>query len=587
MTTVPKTEGRPHIRARTYPQVTPTAADLVDGAIVAAPPTLGASDGLRLARRRSVEVLTAGRGFVLREDLARAEALGVGDLPLRRLTRPLPALAARAGEITVRRALAAGAPAVVVMNARTPIGVVRRAPQPAAISMQARLARVLDGESLALLTEIGRLAAAHGAAAYLVGGVVRDAWLEPRGKAGGSRGPLRDPFLVWVPEGAPRSARRRGADLDIAIEGDAPAVARALADARRGTLVEHARFLTASVALPGGPRVDLVTVRSERYEGGGSLPHVLPAAIAQDLRRRDFTVNAMAAELGSGVFALLDPLGGAADVASRTLRVLHPLSFVEDPTRIFRAARYAARLGFTLEPWSAECRALALELAPYAELSPARLAAELEHVLDDAEPARALATLARAGAFRLLDPRHRAGRAVIARLARVPAALEWARARGLAAPGLELLAAALAAGQPREVAAVVLRRLGMSGAPLARVHAVLDGADDLAAGLEATGRASDAARLLRGSSPTALAWLHLEGDAAARAQLERRLAPAGEGRPELGGDAVIALGVARGPDVARVLGALRDARLDGKIRDRQGEIDYVKSWLDHHKERQG
>ncbi|HTO11112.1 MAG TPA: hypothetical protein VMQ51_06035 [Candidatus Binatia bacterium] len=545
---------------RTYPQVTPTAADLIDGAVVAAPPALSASDGLRLARRRRVEVLAAGRGFVLREDLARAETLGVGDLPLRRLTRPLPALAARTGEIAVRRALAAGAAAVVVLSGRAPMGVVRRAPPPAAISMQARLARVLDAESLALLSETGRLAAAGGATAYVVGGLVRDAWL--------GRAPARH-------------------DLDVAIEGDAPAVARALAAARHGTLVEHERFLTASVTLPGGRRLDLVTARSERYEGDGSLPRVLPAAMAQDLRRRDFTVNAMAAELSSGTFGLLDPLGGAADVARRTLRVLHPLSFVEDPTRIFRAARYAARLGFRLDAWSADCRALALERAPYAELSPARIVAELEHILADAEPARALGALARAGAFRLLDPRHRAGRAVATRLTRVPAALGWARGRGLTVPPLELLAAALAAGQPPEVAAAVLRRLGLGGAPLVRVRAALDGARDLAARLDAAARASEAARLLRGSSPTALAWLHLEGDTGARARLERRLAPADAGRPELGGEAVIALGVARGPGVARVLGALRDARLDGEIRDRQGEIDYVKSWLDRHTEREG
>ena len=548
-------------RARTYPQVTPTAADLVDGAVVAAPPALSAADGLRLARRRNVDVLAAGaRDFVLREDLARAEALGAGDLPLRRLTRPLPALAARAGEIAVRRALAAGAPAVVVLNGRAAAGVVRRAPAPAAISMQARLARVLDAASLALLTEIGRLATAHGASAYVVGGLVRDAWL--------GRAPARH-------------------DLDVAIEGDALSVARALADARGGTLVEHHRFLTASVGLPEGRRVDLVTARSERYEGEGSLPHVLPAAIGQDLRRRDFSVNAMAAELGSGAFALLDPLGGAADVARRSLRVLHPLSFVEDPTRIFRAARYAARLGFTLDAWSARARALALERAPYAELSPARIVAELERILADAEPATALGALARAGAFRLLDPRYRAGRATLARLGRVPATLDWARERRLAAPGLELMAAALAAGQPCEVATVVLRRLGLAGAPLERVRAATDGARALAARLEAAGRASEAARLARASSPTALAWLHLEGDAPARARLERRLAPAGEGRLELGGDAVIALGVARGPDVARVLGALRDAWLDGEIRDRQGEIDYVRSWLAHHMEREG
>jgi len=548
-------------RARTYPQVTPTAADLVDGAVVAAPPALSASDGLRLARRRGVDVLAAGAcDFVLREDLARAEALGAGDLPLRRLTRPLPALAGRAGEIAVRRALAAGAPAVVVLNGRAAVGVVRRAPAAAPISMRARLARVLDAASLALLTEIGRLATAHGAAAYVVGGLVRDAWL--------GRTPARH-------------------DLDVAIEGDALMVARALADARGGTLVEHERFLTASVGLPDGGRVDLVTARTERYEGEGSLPHVLPASIGQDLRRRDFSVNAMAAELGSGALALLDPLGGAADVAQRTLRVLHPLSFVEDPTRIFRAARYAARLGFTLDAWSVRVRALALERTPYAELSPARIVAELERILADAEPAKALAALARAGAFRLLDPRHRVGRATLARLTRVPATLAWARARDLAAPGLELVAAALAAGQPREVGTVVLRRLGLAGAPLERVRAALDGTDTLAARLQAARRASEAARLARASSPTALAWLHLEGDAPARARLERRLLPAGQGRPELGGDAVIALGVARGPDVARVLGALRDARLDGEIRDRQGEIDYVKSWLEHHMKKEG
>src|SRR6185503_4935925 len=92
-----RAQARPRMmagRARTYPQVTPTAADLVDGAVVAAPAALSAGDGLRLARRRGVDVLAAGtRGFVLREDLARAESLGVGDLQLHRLTRPLPALA--------------------------------------------------------------------------------------------------------------------------------------------------------------------------------------------------------------------------------------------------------------------------------------------------------------------------------------------------------------------------------------------------------------------------------------------------------------------------------------------------------------
>ena len=94
----------------------------------------------------------------------------------------------------------------------------------------------------------------------------------------------------------------------------------------------------------------------------------------------------MAVELASGTFRLVDPLGGGADVARRRLRVLHPLSFVEDPTRIFRAARYAVRLGFRLDAWSARAQALALAQAPYLALSPARIVAELARILADAEP---------------------------------------------------------------------------------------------------------------------------------------------------------------------------------------------------------
>jgi tRNA nucleotidyltransferase (CCA-adding enzyme) len=539
-------------RSHVYPQAAPVAADLVDGPVVAVPGTLDAVDAMRVARRRGADVLGAGAGhWVLREDAVRAEALGLGSLPVRRLARPLPVVSARESEIVVRRHLAGGAPAVVVARGRTPLGLVRRAPSPGSLSMQARFERWLDPESRMLLTAVGRLAGDVGARPFAVGGLVRDAWLE---RSAGSH------------------------DLDIVVEGDARLVARALANALGGTLVEHERFLTASVELPSGRRVDVATARSERYEQPGALPHVVPAAIGADLRRRDFTINAMAVELGSGTFGLLDPLGGAADVAARRLRILHPLSFVEDPTRILRAARYATRLRFALDPWSARCRALALELAPYAALSPARVATELERVVADAAAGPALAALARAGAFRLLTRRHRATRATVGWLGALPATLEWARARRLGVPPLELLAAALAADQPAGLAAETVRGLGLTGSPLARVEQALAGSPALRARLVAAERPSVVARVLREAGATSTAWLHLSGDASTRARLARAAA-ASTTRTGLDGDAVLGLGVRRGPDVAAVLGALRDARLDGEIRDRQGEIDYVKTWL--------
>jgi tRNA nucleotidyltransferase (CCA-adding enzyme) len=440
---------------------------------------------------------------------------------------------------------------VIVGRARAPVGVVRRAPAAPTLSMRSRLEQGLDAASRTLLATVGRLASAHGVAAFVVGGLVRDVWL---GRSDANR------------------------DLDVVVEGDAQALARALADALSGTLVEHERFLTASIALASGRRIDVVAARTERYESPGALPRVLPASIAQDLKRRDFTVNAMAVELTSGTFGLLDPLGGVADVARRRLRILHPLSFVEDPTRIFRAARYAARLGFGLDAWSVRCRALALELAPYPSLSAARIVAELERILDDHGAGRALALLARAGAFRLLAPRRRSTRRGVAWLSALPATLDWARVRGIGVPGLELVAVALAADRPA-LAPTTLAGLGLRGTPLARVQEALAAGPYLSAQLARATRPSEAARAVRAATPTALAWAHLAGDGESRDRLETVLAAQPGGRPVLDGDALLALGVVRGPEVAALLGALRDARLDGTIRDRQDEIDYARTWL--------
>jgi hypothetical protein len=152
---------------------------------------------------------------------------------------------------------------------------------------------------------------------------------------------------------------------------------------------------------------------------------------------------------------------------------------------------------------------------------------------------------------------------------------------------VEVLAAALAAGQVPEVATATLRALGLAGAPLDRVRAALAQAPALGARLAAAGRLSKAAGAVRATSPTALAWLRLTGDAATEGRLERVLAAERQAGPALGGDEVLGLGVARGPDVAAALGALRDARLDGEIRKRQDEIDYVKSWLENRKRQEG
>jgi tRNA nucleotidyltransferase (CCA-adding enzyme) len=532
-------------RAHAYPQVSLTAADLVDGSALATPAGISVADALRLARRRRARVLACGRDrHVIVEDLARADGLGLGDLAAREVARPLPRVTPATPELAVRRRLAEGTPAVVV----TGRGVIARAAAPRAVPVRARLERAVPETTRALLAEVARVAAAQGARAFVAGGLVRDAW---------------------------RGAHDLGQDLDAVIEGDGLAVARALADALGGSLTEHERFLTASVRAPGQGRIDLATARTERYDTPGALPRVLPAPIGQDLQRRDFAVNAMAVEITTDAWELLDPFAGAADLEAGRLRILHPLSFVEDPTRLLRAARYATRLGLRADAWTARCQALALRLAPYPALSGARIATELERVLEEPRGAAALMHLARGGVPRLLDVRWRFTRGTAARLNAVAATLRWATAQQVARP-LVVGALALGADQPPAVAHAMTARLGLAGQPLDELRRALAGTPALAR-RSAAARLSAAARALREASGAELAALHLAGGAA-RARAEWWVARGRHVTAALDGADVIALGVPRGPAVAAALASLRDARLDGAIVDRAAEMDYVRAW---------
>ena len=160
---------------------------------------------------------------------------------------------------------------------------------------------------------------------------VRDATTEPVYLVGGA---VRDLLLG-----------RGRADLDLVAEGDAAELAARLG----GEPVEHERFGTVKLEIEGH-EVDIASARSETYAKPGALPDVtVPAGIEADLGRRDFTINAMAMPL-AGEPRLIDPHGGEADLKAGLLRVLHERSFRDDPTRAIRAARYAARFGFELEP---------------------------------------------------------------------------------------------------------------------------------------------------------------------------------------------------------------------------------------------
>ncbi len=217
------------------------------------------------------------------------------------------------------------------------------------------------------LKQVSSAAEKLGVRALLVGGAVRDIYL------------CKDSF-----------------DIDVVVEFGTEKLAAELQRTLACDLLLHKTFGTAVLTLPGGEHIDLATARLETYPKPGSLPQVTFSSIENDLSRRDFTVNAMAAPL-CGTGAILDPFGGMADLASGLLRVLHPASFQDDPTRIFRLARFACR-GMSVESMTTE---LVLRDAAYASvISIERVREELLAILSEGRPSGALELLIKWGIWK-------------------------------------------------------------------------------------------------------------------------------------------------------------------------------------------
>jgi len=348
--------------------------------------------------------------------------------------------------------------------------------------------------------ELGAIAAASADPVYLVGGAVRD-----------------------------RLLGRDRSDLDLVVVGDAAALARSLG---AEPLAEHARFATAKVELQGH-EVDVAAARTETYAHPGALPDVAPAdSVEADLGRRDFTINAMALPL-RGAAELIDPHGGREDLERGLLRVLHPRSFADDPTRAIRAARYAARFGFGLEPGTERL----LRAADLDAVSADRRRAELARLAAEASAVRGLGLLAEWG---LLEPR--------------PGGLR------LAAAVDELLRGEEWRGEVERPAALLAAALGPAG-----------GEVELAAARPA--RPSEAVALARGRDTVELVLARALG----AEWLDSYLLDWLQVRLEIDGADLIAAGVRQGPAVGRGLRAALAAKLDGEVSGREGELEVALS----------
>lgn len=364
---------------------------------------------------------------------------------------------------------------------------------------------------------------------------------------------------------------RKPGDVDISVVGDAGAFSKALAD-RLGTgRPVESEFLTYKLA--GGnlngddATIDVVTARSETYSHPAALPEVVPSTIEDDLRRRDFTINAMAVSLsGSSWGSLVDPANGFGDIMRKRVRVLHDSSFSDDPTRMFRAARYASRLGFSIDPHTRDL--LARSLGNVDLLSGARLRNEFKLMLAEPTRVEVLRMSEELGLLAAISPGLRIG----------PTSLQFLESPG--SDAIEDLLALATFGLSHHEAEQTARRFDGPDAwtGTIRGNALLA---DLVTVLDKTGiRRSEIAEIL---DPVPLPCIRAY--IAAGPPLPRRdrmIDYMGKIRfemPEITGDDLIDAGVPEGPVIGQLIDLVKRARLDGQVKSKQDELELAKSRL--------
>jgi tRNA nucleotidyltransferase (CCA-adding enzyme) len=563
-----------HMRAQILPPV--RVRELMSTNVHTLDLDLSIRDAAQLMRRYGHEgfpVVQDGHlvGIVTRSDVDRALHHRLGEMPVRTLLHagPLHVSPLDSVDEVQRIMIEHGLGQVPVVEGDLFVGIVTRTDLiklrvPGVRTSRAPELRRMMEEALPqglydLLIQARDVANDLGDSLYIVGGFVRDLLL-----------------------GAPNL------DLDLVVEGDAIRMAQRLAHQIGGRMRSHSRFGTAKIILdearPEGvpASLDFVTARTEFYERPTVLPTVERSSIKQDLYRRDFTINTLAICLDRERYGeLLDFYGGERDLRDGRVRVLHNLSFVEDPTRILRAVRFEQRLGFVIEARTAELIDDALELVEH--VTGERLRHELILILEEAEPERSLDRLARLGVLERIHPALRFGRDKAGYFSRLRAGHKaLAQANGVAlakgqphppTPELTLCyLALLTSSMDQSELTSFTERLRIGAEETQFLHEVVRLRESITALTATVMLPSTIYRLLSPFTREARFVLAVISDASlVRSRLElfeRELALT---TPGVDGHFLRALGLPPGPIYGEILTRLRDAWLDGQITDPEQE----------------
>ena len=401
-----------------------------------------------------------------------------------------------------------------------------------------------------MLQVAGKTAEAMGYTAYLVGGSVRDLLL-----------------------------REENLDIDIVVEGNGILFARSLGEKLQGTIRTHEKFGTATISL-GQHKIDVATARTEYYESPAALPTVEMSSIKKDLYRRDFTINTLAIRLNrKGFGQLIDFFGGQRDLREKTIRVLHNLSFVEDPTRAFRAIRFSERFSFKLSKHTENLIKSAIQMHLFEKLSGFRLYEELILAFKETNPVRTLKRLSEFNLLKVIHPDLSFSEHLEEIFTSVSETRAWYNLLYLdeKADSTLLYLLTLLSDLSTEQRRDALKRLS----PPPRISDLILKSTLISEEITRKLPAKDPAELyhLLTNLPleTLLFTMSATGDPQKKKDISSFLVALKKVRPALRGRDLKKLGIPEGPVYTEILRQLLDERLRGRIKTDQDEREFVKN----------
>jgi len=421
------------------------------------------------------------------------------------------------------------------------------------------MAERLPAWLMEILTSLGSVAETLGCRAYVVGGFVRDLFL-----------------------------REDNLDVDVVIEGgDGIDFAKSYAREFGLKARAHKRFRTAVLIFPDGFKIDVATARLEYYESPGALPTVEQSSLKLDIYRRDFIINTLAVELNPARFGtLIDFFGGQRDIKEKKIRALHNLSFIEDPTRAFRAVRFSVKFGFSIEPHTLNLIKKAVNLNVFKRLSGPRILEELRSILEEDTAVKAIKGLDALGLLSLIHRGITCDAPREAFFERTREAIAWHRLlyTGEAVEGWLALFLALTDGLSEAILRTVIKKLSIGGRKRVEILRARR------ACLRALRRlASDSAMNTNSKIYCLLAPLPIEGllymmgkteDEKIKKSISAYITRLRGIAPALTGSELKALGLEEGPEIGRALRALLCRRLDGEITKKEEEMAYIRKYID-------